>query len=283
MNKCNMCDKNGAGHQCGKCKVATYCSELCQKKHWKYQHKGECRPCITDTVLLSHIFDGRNKDDILEYANQRGVESYQERGYSSIQSTALALQVSLKELMMGLLAAPGEVSSDTWARHWTAAERTALEVKEHKISEHEKFSNRLSSGFTALLEFDGEIRRLPLRLCSGLDDYGCLKLVFAYSGHEGVEALKFFSQQYYDEGDASFLMMTKTCVDNGIHFGAATESMHDSLDRKEFTPGQIAFIPGYDELTEAATAANIIMPINRKNRSGLYMFEICNIESWDSL
>mmetsp|Transcript_2627 Transcript_2627/g.4789 ORF Transcript_2627/g.4789 Transcript_2627/m.4789 type:complete len:280 (+) Transcript_2627:2-841(+) len=277
-----MCDKENTTLQCSKCKVATYCSAICQKKHWKYQHKQECRPCLTDEHLLGHIFGGRSKNEILEYANVHGSDRYHEYGYPFLQAIALALQVSSKQLMAGLLEAAGEVSETTWARHWTPFERSALLMKNHTSIECEKYVNRLSPPFTAVVDLDGE-RPLPLRLFSTVDEFDRLKLIYAYSDHEGVEALTYFSQHYHNEEDASLLTLTKTCLNNDISFGTATESMHDALDRQEYASIQVAVTPGYDELTAAATAAQLIVPLNVKSRTGNDMYEVCNIETWSTL
>ena len=35
----------GPGREfCSKCNLACYCSVDCQKRHWKWRHKRECRP-----------------------------------------------------------------------------------------------------------------------------------------------------------------------------------------------------------------------------------------------
>jgi hypothetical protein len=250
-----MCEKDNTALQCSKCKVATYCTPICQKRHWKYQHKAECRPCITDTHLLGHIFGGRSKDEILEYASVHGSERYQERGYPSLQGVALALQVSSKQLMTGLQEAEGDVSEEIWARYWTPSERaTLLTKKEHSTTSHLNLVGRLSPPFTAIIDMDGQ-RRLPLKLYSTLDEFDRLKLIYAYSDHEGVEALEYFAKHFHDEDDASFLTLTRICVENDLCFGTATECMHDALDRGDYSETQVALTPGYEELTAAATTA----------------------------
>jgi len=59
--------------------------------------------------------------------------------------------------------------------------------------------------------------------------------------------------------------------------------MHDALDRQEYASIQVAVTPGYDELTAAATAAQLIVPLNVKSRTGNDMYEVCNIETWSTL
>ena len=293
---CCMCDKSSTSLHCSKCKAASYCSNICQKKHWKFQHKKQCRPCLTEPLLLSHIFDGRSKEDILEYANTRkDIKRYQEDGYLSLLGVALALQVSTKELMSGLMSAHGDVSEDNcWVRHWTPAERDALRVGEGSVNPCVALCGRLSPGFTAIIRHpeeeeegegggeSGELIRLPLRMFSTLDEFGRLRLLYTYSNHEGTDVLKYFSQRHYGEDDASFLTLTRTCVDNDIFYGTATESLHDALERQKCLPTQAAFTPGYEEVWEAAVAAQLIVPVESVDERRR-IFEVCDIESWTLL
>lgn len=278
-----MCDKENTSLQCGKCKVAKYCSAVCQKRHWKYQHKEECRPCISDPLLLGHIFEGRSRNQILEYASALGSDRYQDRGYPSLQGVAMALQVSTKEFMSGILAAPGEISEDIWARHWTPVERATLLGSNPISTEHSLLAGRLSPPFTVLMEEDGEVRRLPLRLYSSLDAFDRLQLTCAYSDHEGIEALKYFARHFHDEDEATFLSLTKTCVENDISFGVATESMHDGLDRREYTATQVALTPGFEEVAEAATSVGLLTPMHVRSRANNEMYQVCGIELWPVL
>ena len=43
-----MCGECALPHEphefCSKCHLACYCSRDCQKQHWKWRHKRECRP-----------------------------------------------------------------------------------------------------------------------------------------------------------------------------------------------------------------------------------------------
>lgn len=43
---CAQCNKNNAPKQCGRCKVAKYCSATCQQNHWA-QHKQQCHVKVT--------------------------------------------------------------------------------------------------------------------------------------------------------------------------------------------------------------------------------------------
>jgi hypothetical protein len=248
------------------------------------------------------VFGGRSKDDILEYADTKGAEQYQERGYPSLQGVALALQVCSKDLLAGLLAAPGRVGLAR-SRLWTAADRAALQVEDSapppssssssstsppSSSEHPSLANLLSPGFTAVIDQDGEMRRLPLRLLSSLDEFGRLQLLYTFSDHEGTEPLKYFAQHFYGEDSAAFLALTRTCVDHDIYFGNATESMHDAVDRESFTAMQVSFTPGYEEVAEAAVAAGLIAPLHTKNnransKTDMHMFEVCDMETWSLL
>jgi len=40
-DQCYVCRKP-APKKCATCKVATYCGEICQKKHWLQGHKNDC-------------------------------------------------------------------------------------------------------------------------------------------------------------------------------------------------------------------------------------------------
>lgn len=46
--QCYMCGECALPHEphefCSKCNLACYCSRDCQKQHWKWRHKRECRP-----------------------------------------------------------------------------------------------------------------------------------------------------------------------------------------------------------------------------------------------
>jgi hypothetical protein len=42
MSKCESCKTQNAAINCGACEKVKYCSEVCQKKHWK-KHKSSCR------------------------------------------------------------------------------------------------------------------------------------------------------------------------------------------------------------------------------------------------
>ncbi|KAG8726521.1 hypothetical protein FRC11_015029 [Ceratobasidium sp. 423] len=45
MYRCSLCGNPSASlRRCAKCKVARYCDENCQKKHWKKGHKLTCKP-----------------------------------------------------------------------------------------------------------------------------------------------------------------------------------------------------------------------------------------------
>ena len=39
---CAYCETSGAKLTCGKCKAAHYCSQACQRQHWKNGHKEKC-------------------------------------------------------------------------------------------------------------------------------------------------------------------------------------------------------------------------------------------------
>ena len=42
---CGECALPNEPHEfCSKCNLACYCSVDCQKRHWKWRHKRECRP-----------------------------------------------------------------------------------------------------------------------------------------------------------------------------------------------------------------------------------------------
>ncbi|MCO5605232.1 hypothetical protein L7F22_059412 [Adiantum nelumboides] len=43
--QCAMCNKEVSAYlapRCSRCKAVIYCGHVCQKQHWKYQHKGSC-------------------------------------------------------------------------------------------------------------------------------------------------------------------------------------------------------------------------------------------------
>jgi len=127
---CCFCEKNNvnASMRCSQCKVATYCSSNCQKRHWKYQHKQECQKCIADPLYLSDIFTNRDKNELLKYAIAKGAAKLAERGYPSLQPYALALKISTKTLTDGLVAASGEFSVMSWVHdvEWSVADRVTL-------------------------------------------------------------------------------------------------------------------------------------------------------------
>jgi len=42
---CNISNKEYKFYKCSACRRATYCSRLCQKKHWKMFHSAKCAEC----------------------------------------------------------------------------------------------------------------------------------------------------------------------------------------------------------------------------------------------
>eukprot|EP01084_Bolivina_argentea_P131714 232457_1 len=56
--KCSNCDKKGL-KSCIGCMKISYCSRKCQKKHWKYKHKYECRKKWIIQYSIFNIIDQR--------------------------------------------------------------------------------------------------------------------------------------------------------------------------------------------------------------------------------
>jgi len=161
--------------------------------------------------------------------------------------------------------------------------------EQQKLSPSTTVYDRLSPGFTATVQYNNQPIRIPLRFFSMIDGFGRLGLMFMFSSHDGMDLLKYWAMECYNEEDPSFLSDPADCVRNGHHFGYATDPMHDPGDRQRFGQTQVAFKPQdmhTADIIQAAVRAGVIAPLGpgvKANNQYNDMYAINDILSWELL
>lgn len=145
-----------------------------------------------------------------------------------------------------------------------------------KLALCRRLALRESPGFTATVMGTP----LPLRAVSNVDGFGRLDLMFYFSDHAGVAALRPWAERFLipdPEKNAAELAR----IESGHIWAVATEPTHDPADRAELSATQLAFKPEQcDAEIAAMVAAGLIRPLGRTSRSHAPLFEVCDMESW---
>jgi len=85
--------------RCSKCKLATYCSEQCQKEHWHNTHKNHCKYISKKKVLATATHDNSACVACKE-ESQAGKEMVSEACSSALPCTMSPANIRLTNLYM---------------------------------------------------------------------------------------------------------------------------------------------------------------------------------------
>ena len=85
--------------RCSKCKLATYCSEQCQKEHWHNTHKNHCKYISKKKVLATATHDNSACVACKE-ESQAGKEMVSEACSSALPCTMSPANIQLTNLRM---------------------------------------------------------------------------------------------------------------------------------------------------------------------------------------